>query len=101
MVTDPYANYAAQAIFQRCSQDQLARIIKGLAGSIPDLAVDKKGTHTLQALVGLLEGEQALETVVQALAGKVLAVANHNNGTHFLQKVMLALPKPCLEPLAG
>lgn len=54
LITDQYANYMTQKLFQVCSPNQRIFILTKLYPQIPSLVRNKQGTHTIQAFISLL-----------------------------------------------
>ena len=59
LMCDAYGNYLCSVAFQACSVPQRKRMLQRLSPHVASIACDKRGTHALQALIGLLNtGEE-------------------------------------------
>jgi hypothetical protein len=102
LVRDQYANYMLQVIFQRCTEEQRVKLLRGLDQHLLEVVLNKKATHCVQTLVGLTVSPREFTLLAQCLAdeaGLVRACLN-NNGTHFIQKCIHQLPLGNLLPVA-
>lgn len=84
LMLDPYANYMFQTLAQSCSGDQRFKLLQKIAPNMITIAKDKKGTHSLQAIVSLISRECEDELIKETLDGHVLELSTDNQGTHLI-----------------
>jgi len=88
MMCDSYGNYLCSAAFQACDQRQRKRILEKLSPQVAGIACDKRGTHALQALIGLLQVEDEQLQLMNAIKGRVIQLSMDPNGTHVVQRLL-------------
>lgn len=88
LMVDSYGNYFCQKLLQSCSSKQRLYLLKKISPYIINISCDKRGTHSMQSMIQLInmqEEEQALEV---ALSEHIICLCFNPNGTHVLQKVI-------------
>lgn len=88
LMLDPYANYMFQTLAQSCSAEQRFKLLEKIAPNMIKIASDKKGTHSLQAIVSLISRECEDKLIKDTLDGHVLKLSFDNQGTHLIQKLI-------------
>ncbi|CAE7723361.1 unnamed protein product [Symbiodinium microadriaticum] len=88
MMCDSYGNYLCSAAFQACSPRQRKRILEKLSPQVGAIACDKRGTHALQALIGLLQLEEEQQLLMNAIKSRVIELSMDPNGTHVVQRLL-------------
>jgi len=88
MMCDSYGNYLCSAAFQACSPRQRKRILEKLSPQVAAIACDKRGTHALQALIGLLQLEEEQQLLMNAIKSRVIELSMDPNGTHVVQRLL-------------
>lgn len=73
-----------QKLIEVCTDKQRSRIVEEVAPFMHDIACNTKGTHSLQALIGLISTEKEEVCVVNSLEKNLVKVCKNPNGTHFL-----------------
>jgi len=96
LMLDPYANYMFQTLAQSCSADQRFRLLQEIAPSMVRVACDRKGTHSLQAIVSLISRDVEEKLIRDALQGHIVELAFDPQGTHLVQKLIVAISIPNL-----
>jgi len=91
LMLDPYANYMFQTLAQSCSADQRYRLLQEIAPSMVRVACDRKGTHSLQAIVSLVNRDVEEKLIRDALQGHIVELAFDSQGTHLIQKLIVAI----------
>jgi len=91
LMLDPYANYMFQTLAQSCSADQRFRLLQEIAPSMVRVAGDRKGTHSLQAIVSLISRDVEEKLIRDALHGHIVELAFDPQGTHLVQKLIVAI----------
>ena len=80
MMCDSYGNYLCSAAFQACSPKQRKRMLEKLAPRVGHIACDKRGTHALQAFIGLLQLEEEQRQLMMAIKGQIIELSMDPNG---------------------
>jgi len=55
------------------------------------IACDRKGTHSLQAIVSLVSGDSEEKLIRDSLQGHIIELAFDSQGTHLIQKLIVAI----------
>lgn len=97
LMCDAYGNYLCSACFQACTVRQKKHMLEKLAPSIAAIACDKRGTHALQALIGLLTTPEEQELLLQAMQGHVIELCMNPNGTHVVQHLLYCFVEPSID----
>jgi len=93
LMCDAYGNYLCSVAFQACSVLQRMRMLERVAPTIATIACDKRGTHALQALIGLLSTDEEQRLLMSAASAHVIKLCMDPNGTHVVQRVLF-----CFKP---
>lgn len=88
LICDAYGNYLCSAAFQATSLAQRRRMLERIGPRLATIACDKRGTHALQALIGLLSSEDEQEILVRSIEPHVLQLCMDPNGTHVVQRLL-------------
>eukprot|EP00930_Biecheleria_cincta_P035636 TRINITY_DN24496_c0_g1_i1.p1 TRINITY_DN24496_c0_g1~~TRINITY_DN24496_c0_g1_i1.p1 ORF type:complete len:979 (+),score=209.52 TRINITY_DN24496_c0_g1_i1:114-3050(+) len=94
LMCDAYGNYLCSVAFQACSQRQRKRMLQKLAPEVASIACDKRGTHALQALIGLLQNEEEQHQLMSAIRAHVIELCMDPNGTHVVQRLLFCFVPP-------
>lgn len=87
MILDSYGNYVVQKIFA-CSPSHLrSNLLSWLEKDLIQLLMTKTGTHSLQAIVQLLD-VASRQKVYELIAGQEMTLCKNEFGTHFMQKLV-------------
>lgn len=97
LMCDSYGNYLCSVAFQACSLWQRKRMLEKLAPRVATIACDKRGTHALQALIGLLSTPQEQEILMSAVKSHVIELCMDPNGTHVVQRLLFCFMPPCTD----
>jgi len=97
LMCDAYGNYLCSVAFQACSARQRKRMLDRLAPQVAAIARDKRGTHALQALIGLLSTIEEQELLIHALKNNVIELCMDPNGTHVVQRLLFCFVPPCTD----
>ncbi|CDW87894.1 rna-binding [Stylonychia lemnae] len=91
LMADQYGNYFCQKLMQSSSSAQRLRILNVLRPHILEISCDKKGTHSMQCLIEMINMPDEEEELKQGIKTHIVELAFDTNGTHVLQKVLLCL----------
>jgi len=75
LMLDPYANYMFQTLAQSCSSEQRYHLLQKIAPSMVKIACDRKGTHSLQAVISLINRDVEDRLIEETLNGHVVDLA--------------------------
>jgi hypothetical protein len=93
LMTDQYANYMCQTLVQSVSSTLRLVFLQALSGHLVQIAKDPRGTHSLQALIGLCSLPQEELVYIRSFGPHVLELAVHPNASHVLQKLVVTIKK--------
>lgn len=97
LMTDPYGNYLCQRLFEACSVEQREHIIRTVAADAAAVARDRRGTHSMQALISLLKTSEEESLFMRTLTQPViLELALHPHGTHVIQRALASFREASL-----
>eukprot|EP00928_Gymnodinium_smaydae_P095920 TRINITY_DN8353_c0_g1_i1.p1 TRINITY_DN8353_c0_g1~~TRINITY_DN8353_c0_g1_i1.p1 ORF type:complete len:1111 (+),score=187.30 TRINITY_DN8353_c0_g1_i1:109-3441(+) len=99
LMCDAYGNYLCSVAFQACTTEWRKRMLHRMAPSLAAISCDKRGTHALQALIGLLATQQEQEILMNAIQNDVLDLCMDANGTHVVQRMLFCFPSPCTDAI--
>ena len=86
---DQYGNYLCQQLFQASAVYERRTMLTKLAPDAFKIACDRRGTHALQALIGLLSTAEEEMILLHVLQSKLLDLATDVNGTHVVQRILI------------
>ena len=75
---DKYGNYFWQELLLSCSSDQRIRILDSIENSISDISKNKKGTHTIQKMIGLVNLDKEEIKFSDMLTGSIGELCIHS-----------------------
>lgn len=55
---------------------------------VPQLACHKKGTHSLQAIISIIKGDEEEQLFESSLKDHILVLSKDPYGTHYVQKLI-------------
>jgi hypothetical protein len=88
LMCDAYGNYLCSVAFQACSMRQRQRMLEKLGPNVASIACDKRGTHALQALIGLLTVPEEQHLLMSSIESHVIDLCMDPNGTHVVQRLL-------------
>lgn len=88
LMMDIYGNYLCQKLIQNCSSRQRVFILENICEQFCDIARNSSGTHSLQALIEIINLKEEEEIIKKSVEGKVVTLALDPNGTHVIQKIL-------------
>jgi len=91
LMLDPYANYMFQTLAQSCSGDQRYFLLKKISPSMVEISCDRKGTHSLQALIALVSRESEEQLLRDTLKDHIVELSFDPQGTHLIQKLIVSI----------
>lgn len=91
LMVDSYGNYFCQKLLQSSSSKQRLYLLKKISPYIVSISCDKRGTHSMQSLIQLINMEEEEQTLEKALNDYIIQLSFDANGTHVLQKVILTV----------
>ncbi|CEM39495.1 unnamed protein product [Vitrella brassicaformis CCMP3155] len=89
LMTDSYGNYLCQQLFQACSIRQRKNMLEKLRPNATRIAKDRRGTHALQSLIGLLSTAEEEVMLIDTLRDHLVELASDCNGTHVVQRMLI------------
>jgi hypothetical protein len=89
LMCDTYGNYLCQQLFQACSAELRQRILERLMPFLAHISMDRRGTHSLQSLVGVITTRDEEQLLERGLADLVFKLAMDPHGTHVIQRVLV------------
>lgn len=114
LMTDPFGNYLAQKLIERCSRDDCQRIVMETANALPRIAMDSHGTRSVQRLVEQVRTNEQVYSLTTlllhfanvpsiTLVPQIIAVCESisphvsrlivdPNATHVIQKCLVHIP---------
>jgi hypothetical protein len=97
VMCDTYANYMCQQLFQAASAAQRLRLLSRLSPKFVEVARDRRGTHSLQALISHISTRDEEDVLATTLQGEIESMALDVHATHVLQQAIsccMAKPGP-------
>lgn len=91
LMVDSYGNYFCQKLLQSSSSKQRLYLLKKISPYIVAISCDKRGTHSMQSLIQLINMEEEEKTLEKAINDYIIQLSFDANGTHVLQKVILTV----------
>jgi len=92
LMLDPYANYMIQTLVQNGYPRQRHYLLQKLAPSFNSIARDKKGTHSLQAIVGHIDSQDEF-TLMRSIVGPyVFELSMDARANYVIQKLINVIP---------
>jgi len=91
LMVDSYGNYFCQKLLQSSSSKQRLYLLKKISPHMIKIACDKRGTHSMQSLIQLINMDEEEVTLEEAIKDHVIELSFNQNGTHVLQKVILTV----------
>ena len=88
IMCDTYANYMCQQLFQAASAGQRLRLLSRLAPRFAQVAKDRRGTHSLQALISHISTIEEEDLLAATVEGQIEAIALDVHATHVLQQAI-------------
>lgn len=87
-MSDNYANYFCQYLLSSCSGDQRLGVLRSIQPHFIEICCNKKGTHSIQKMIDLVNLPEEEEFIRNALIGNVVFLSKDTQGTHVIQKVL-------------
>ena len=75
-------------LLSSCSGDQRLGILKSIQVKFIEICCNKKGTHTIQKMIDLVNLPEEEDFIRNALIGNVVRLSKDSQGTHVIQKVL-------------
>jgi hypothetical protein len=97
LMCDAYGNYLCSQAFQTCSIQQRKRLLERLSPRVAEVACDKRGTHALQALIGILSTPDEQKILTRSMKDHVIELCIDANGTHVVQRLLFCFSLPLNE----
>jgi hypothetical protein len=97
VMCDTYANYMCQQLFQAASAVQRHRLLSRLSPKFVEVARDRRGTHSLQALISHISTREEEDLLALTLENEIESMALDVHATHVLQQAIsccMAKPGP-------
>merc|ERR1719498_1391813 len=87
-MTDQYANFLVQKLFDLMPQDVRFNVAEVAAPYMSQIALTPHGTFSIQKLIETIATREEMEIVQQALAKDVVELVKDVHGNHVIQKVL-------------
>jgi hypothetical protein len=94
IMCDMYGNYLCSAAFQACSVTQRKRMLEIATGHLREIATDRWGTHSLQALIGFICTSEEQDLLLYSLRDNIVELSRDANGVHTIQRSMTSFWAP-------
>ena len=88
IMCDTYANYMCQQLFQAASANQRLRLLTHLSPRFVEVARDRRGTHSLQALISHISTTEEEAVLADTIRGKIEMISLDVHATHVLQQAI-------------
>jgi hypothetical protein len=92
LMLDPHANYMIQTLVQNGSPKQRLHLLQKISPCLITIARDKKGTHSLQAIVALIDTEEEFSLIKKTLDGSVFELSMDPRANYVIQKLINTIP---------
>ena len=89
---DSYANYTIQTVIQQGSPKQRLHLLQKLGPVFNSIARDKKGTHSLQAIVAQIESQDEFNMMKNIVKNSVFELAMDPRANYVIQKLINTIP---------
>lgn len=86
LMIDRYGNYFFQELIRRCDSEQRLRILQSIKDDFIQICTDKKGTHTVQRLIDMVDTQEEEKALLECVQGQVVKLCMDAQGTHVMQK---------------
>lgn len=93
LMVDQYGNYMCQTLVQSVSSSLRLLFLQSLSGYLVSIAMDPRGTHSLQTLISLCTLPQEELVYMRDFGPHILEMAVHPNASHVLQKLVVSVKK--------
>jgi len=97
LMCDTYGNHVCSAAFQACSVGQRQRMLEVASHHLHGIAINKCGTHALQALISHVCTVDEQRLMVPALLEHLHSLSCDPNGVHVIQRVLISFGGPCAD----
>eukprot|EP00347_Sterkiella_histriomuscorum_P024135 403332189 len=88
VMVDNYGNYFCQELLINCSSAQRMQILERISVDFVAICCNKKGTHTIQKFIDLVNLEAEEKFFQRVLAGHVALLSSDVQGTHVIQNII-------------
>lgn len=88
VLCDTYANYMCQQLFVSTTAYQRLSLLIALGPYVVNVAKDRRGTHSLQALIGRVGTLDEQLVIAKIVSGRVSELALDGHATHVIQQVV-------------
>lgn len=92
LMLDPYANYMIQTLVQNGHPRQRLYLLQKIAPSFTAIARDKKGTHSLQAIVALIDSQDEHALMRNIVGPFVFELSMDPRANYVIQKLINIIP---------
>jgi len=88
LMLDPYANYMIQTLVQNGHPKQRMYLLQKIGPSFTAIARDKKGTHSLQAIVALIDSQDEISLMRNIVGPFVFELSMDPRANYVIQKLI-------------
>jgi hypothetical protein len=92
LMLDPYANYMIQTLVQSGYPRQRLYLLQKIAPSFTSIARDKKGTHSLQAIVAQIDSPDEFALMKTIMSPYVFELSMDPRANYVIQKLINIIP---------
>jgi len=92
LMLDPYANYMIQTLVQSGYPRQRLYLLQKIAPSFTSIARDKKGTHSLQAIVAQIDSPDEFALMKNIVSPYVFELSMDPRANYVIQKLINIIP---------
>jgi hypothetical protein len=93
LMIDRYGNYFFQELITRCDSQQRMGILESIQSGFIEISTDKKGTHTVQRLIDMINTPEEEKALHECVKGQVVKLCLDAQGTHVMQKYVKVFPE--------
>lgn len=88
LMTDPFANYLCQKVFEYCSNTQRLALLRRTAPALSIVSTNMHGTRAVQRMVECLSTPEQVAAMVSVLAPAAVGLMKDLNGNHVIQRCL-------------
>jgi len=96
IMCDMYGNYLCSAAFPACSLAQRQRMLELVTSHLQEVATDRWGTYSLQALIGLICTREEQDLLMYSMKDHLVELCCDANGVHAVQRSLLSFGQSLL-----
>jgi len=94
LMTEPFANYLVQKLFEHCDDSQRLLLVKRCSPSLPSVCVNMHGTRAVQRMIDFLSTSEQISHVCASIAPSSVSLMKDINGNHCIQRCLQRIKPP-------